>query len=374
MKGNRKSVSSKVSWRNPFYFQLIATATLMMTTSQLLAQTVINNDSDRELMHSRMSDEQGNATSELYVARGKVYLQNGEVVFGTGRHRLKNVDGLGQYISVVPTMFQNIATLDKQWVMGFRVDEMRFHWDFDSERMNVVIVTDALTPHDNSVTAIVDGKPVNSQAKEISFSKRENCLVLAGVADMPYSGATRYIFDGIGKYQAMAAWRRLAGDAPTQATTQDAPKAPTNAREEASKKEIIIRDDGLIAAQDVMVHLTSPVKGVPETLLRDVTITNEFEDDLLLLEIDGAAGARTGALYFDKGQSVHFDGKGVPDSGQGVFKLEGAKDGQMIARWLAPSGSPFLGKKIKTANVEFVRTKSGATEVQLSDVVEVPPA
>lgn len=84
----------------------------------------------------------------------------------------------------------------------------------------------------------------------------------------------------------------------------------------------------------------------------------------------GTGGARTANLYFDKGQSIHFNNEGIPDSGNGKFRLEATKpEGQLMAGWLSAVGSPNDGKKVKSVNVEFVPTDKEGFNLQLSDLL-----
>ena len=316
---------------------------------------VINNPSDQELMYTTLTDKEGVTTSELYVTKGKVYIQNGQVAFGTGKHRLKNVDGRGQYIGVAPSQLV-MYTMDKTWVLGFRVDEMVFHWNFDELRGNEMsLIVDILKIHDKTISSIVSENQQESVCTDIAL--KENRILLSGVSDIPFAPGRTYVTDQ---------------NAPT-ATDEDV--VPSIQEKRNGKRELTILKDGTLASQDIMVHLTSPVSGELETFLRNTKLINQYKDRLMLLEIRGVGGERTSLLYFDKGQSIDFDDRGVPVSGKGKIRLEAINsEGQLLVGWLSAPNSPHYRKKVQSVNLEFVSTGTGTSQLELTELVAWLPA
>ena len=331
---------------------------MVISTSRLHSQVFVN-ESDKELMYLNIRDSDGHIHSQMFFSKGKAYFQEGKSFYGTGKQRLKNIDGKGQPIGIVPSTLQHIL-MEKCWLLTIRVDEMQFHWAID-ERLEMAIIVDALTIHDKKVETIVSAgmKPEPKieqevEATGIAFNDHENRVVIKGVANVPYAAGRTCIFD-------LKAAATNEGK-PPEAKQPAAPK----------ETELVIKEDGTLTAQDVLVHLTSPLVGEPETLLRNVTITNQFKNGLMLLEIRGMGGVRTGIVYCDKGQSMTFDARGFPISGQGKFKVEavGKDKSQIVAGWLDYAGSARSGKKFESATLEFLQTPKDGTQPQLTDFVE----
>jgi hypothetical protein len=323
-----------------------------IVVSTLNAQQVLENPSDEERLYTNLSDEKG-VTSNLFVTKGKAYIQDGKVAFGTGKHRLQNVDGRGQLIGIAPSQLV-VFTMDKTWALGFRVDEMRFHWDIDESRAKeVAIFVDELKVHDKTVASVVSKKQQECVSKNIAL--KDNQIILSAVSDIPFAPGRTYVID------------RVASTSPREGLVQDAPQKAKNI------PELTIKKDGTLASQDIMIHLTSPINGEPETLLMNTTLMNQYKDRLMFLEIRGIAGGRTALLYFDEGQSIDFDEGGVPVSGKGKFRLEAVKpEGQLLVGWLSPPSSPHHGKKVKSVNLEFVSTGKAIPQLDLTELVEVP--
>jgi len=324
----------------------------LIAVSNLYAQ-ILKNPSDEERLYTAIVDEKGATTSKLFFIKGKAYFKDGKVVFGTGKHRLQNVDGQGQYISIAPSQLV-MFTMDKTWILGFRVDEMRFRWDMDETRAKeVAIFVDELKVHDKTVAYMVSEKQQECVSKNIYL--KDNRILLSGVANIPFAPGRTYITD------LPASMPALEG-------------LVKSASERVKKKHnLTVEKDGTVASQDIMIHLSSPVNGEPETLLRNTTLINQYKDKLMFLEIRGIAGERTALLHYDKGQSIDFDEGGVPVSGKGKYRLEAVKpEGQLLSGWLSPPSSPYHGKKVKSVNLEFVSTGKTMPQLNLTELVVVP--
>jgi len=330
---------------------LVGLVAVLLADTRVCAQTVLNNSSDQEIVYTTLGDRHGQTTSKLFVTKGKAYIQGGKVVFGTGNHRLLNVDDRGQYVSVVPPPFVTHA-MDKVWVLGFRVDEMRFHWDLDKFRKHVFMKVDELEVHDKTVTSVVSDRQQTPKSEEIIL--KEGRVILRGIPNLPLAPGRTYI---------------------TGASGSSTAKAPSSADSASgtNREELTVKPDGTIAHQDVLVHFTSPVDAQPETLLNNATIVNDYKDDLIILEIRGVGGDRTSLVYCDKGQSLSFDASGQPVSGQGKFTVRSVRpEGQALTGWLAERKPSEASKHVKSASFEFVRDPTGQIQLKLSDIVEVP--
>ena len=246
-------------------------------------------------------------------------------------------------------------TMGKTWFLGFRVDEMRFHWDRDEKRAKeVAIFVDELKVHDKTVAYMVSKKQQECVSKNIYLKDKR--ILLSGVANIPFAPGRTYVTD-------------IAASTPArEGLVQDASERVKN------KRKLTIEKDGTVASQDIMIHLTSLANGEPETLLRNTTLINKYKDKLIFLEIRGIAGERTALLYYDKGQSIDFDEGGVPVSGKGKYRLEAVKpEGQLLSGWLSPPSSPHHGKKVKSVNLDFISTGKAMTQLNLTKLVVVPP-
>jgi hypothetical protein len=81
---------------------------------------------------------------------------------------------------------------------------------------------------------------------------------------------------------------------------------------------------------------------------------NEFRDHLKFMEILGPAGGRTSAVFFDKGQSVCFDGGGNPISGSGRFEIDPGPAGQSVTGWLGLTSLSVRTKVSNTTSFKFL--------------------
>jgi hypothetical protein len=318
--------------------------------SQDQKSAILDNPYDNEVMYSNLVDQHGTTISQLFFSKGKVYFdKNGKLDFGTGNHRLK----------ALPDKYQTMTTHASEgegvWVIAFWVDEMRFHWELDAVQREFAIMVDAVSPH-TSEAMWVDhqGKPKVVTAKQIIL--REHRIVLEALSNLPYAAARSYITQGA---SAPAPGPKTDGRSPNSsaATTQ------TNRVAASCDHKLEVMEDGTVALQDVMVHLkTSPTEGEHETRLRNVTLLNHYKDNLMFLEIRGVAGERTGLVYFDKGQSVCFDGSGNPARGDGKFKIEATRpEGQPVGGWLSATNLAAEGRVANTATFVFAHDNSGET-------------
>jgi hypothetical protein len=107
-------------------------------------------------------------------------------------------------------------------------------------------------------------------------------------------------------------------------------------------------------SQDVLVRLVRPMEGQPETLVRSATLVNEYKDELKLMDILGSAGALTSVVFFDKGQSVCFDGGGNPISGSGKFAIVAGPAGQRIIGWLGLTSLSVRSNISSTTSFRFL--------------------
>ena len=301
---------------------------------------IINNSGESEVMYARSSNTQ------LFVSsKGKVYFdQEGKITFGTGNHRLKNVDGQGSNIWITPSLLDAV-TMSKAWVLGFRADEMKFQWIFDEPHTGETeIVVDSLTAHNNKV---VSGGVYRTGDTAAKFTERtvgaerisliENRIVLKGISNLTYVAGRSYIKEDTGPAKTL-------------------PETESSASERGScERKLVIGEDGIVALQDIMVHLTHPLEGEAETLLRNVTLVNQYRDQLMFLEIRGNAGKPTAIVFFDKGQSVCIDKRGNPVSGKGKFEIRPAQGGQLIGGWLKGTRLSGRGKLLsESATFEFI--------------------
>jgi hypothetical protein len=308
------------------------------------AQTIIDNKGTGEANYLNGRSEVGLLETEYFVSSGgRAVLGEKGVEYGTGTHRVKNVDGLGSYLSIAPSQSE-FQAVDKLWVLGFRVAEMSFHWDSDAARLGqIVIVVDSLKPHSSVVTngGVFKLDQPNKEYNEHSVGSQRISLVngqivLEEVSNLPYVATKSYLGQGSPFPNALSNEFSATGE-------------PAGC-----DRKVVIGLGGVIGSQDILVRLARPMEGQPETLVRSATLVNEFRDHLKFMEILGPAGGRTSAVFFDKGQSVCFDGGGNPISGSGRFEIDPGPAGQSVTGWLGLTSLSVRTKVSNTTSFKFL--------------------
>jgi hypothetical protein len=334
--------------RHALRYAVITAGLACVTTA--FGQQVLNNTTDGEQMYISSSDQEGNVTTQYFVSsKGKAYIQNGKIAFGTEHHRLKNVNGKGSEIVIMPNQLDR-AAMNLIWVLTIRVDEMKFRWALDEEHGGeMTIAVDAFTPHNKNVTSGGISKDDDPSPKydEHSVATKDillngSWIVLSDVSGIPYTPGRTYLNEN---KSATNSGQNVSVPAISMSSSED---------------KLTIAADGTLAHQDIIVHLTSPLQGDSETLLRKVTLENQYKDDLMFLEMRGVAGERTSIVYFNKGQSVSFDSSGNPVAGSGKFEIDPTTQGQPIVGWLNSTSLRGQAKLMSKATFEFTDTSGPA--------------
>jgi hypothetical protein len=156
------------------------------------------------------------------------------------------MDGQGSFIGVGPSTL-DAAAIGKSWILGFRADEMKFHWIFDEAHAGEkTIVVNSLNVHGNNVISegvFLFGDPAPQMSERSvgaeQISLRENQIVLNWISNLPYAAGRSYINEDPG-------------------VAKTAPKTePSTSQTASCEWKLVIREDGTVALQDVLVPETA---------------------------------------------------------------------------------------------------------------------